>query len=196
MMKRTIRIVMAVMAMATLYAVTACAGSGKMEESHMKSDQMKSDQMKSDKMMDDKMAPKKMDTDKMMDKEMKDSGMSDDKMTKEKMHKDTMTAPMMSMLSGSDGHHATGKVTLAEEMGHYVLTLADIKVDKVPDGQVYLGKGGDRKAGIHLGMLKQFTGTVKFALPANADPAMYDSVIIYCEKFNVEIGRAPLAKKM
>ena len=201
MMKRTIRIMMTVMAMAMLYAVTACAGSGTMEERHMKSDQMKSDQMKSDQMksdqmMDDKMAPKKMGTDKMMDKEMKDSGMSGDKMMKDTMHEKTMAAPVMSMLSGSDGHHAAGTVTITEEMGHYVLTLADIKVDKVPDGQVYLSKGGDRMAGIHLGMLKQFTGTVKFALPANADPAMYDSVIIYCEKFNVEIGHAPLTKKM
>ena len=195
-MKRSIRLLVTMTALALLFAVTACAVSGKMEESQMKSDQMKSDQMKSDKMMDDKMAPQKMDTDKMMDKEMKDSSMSDDKMVKEKMHKETMAAPMMSMLAGSDGHHATGKVTLSREMGHYVLTLADIKVDKVPDGQVFLGKEGDRKAGIHLGMLKQFTGTVKFALPAEADPRVYDSVIIYCEKFNVEIGRAHFAKKM
>lgn len=81
-------------------------------------------------------------------------------------------------------------------MGTYILILADIKVDKVPDGRVYLARHGNRKAGIHLGVLKQFTGTVKFALPAEANPDMYGSVIIYCEEFDVEIGRALLAKQM
>ena len=101
----------------------------------MMKDSMQEDQMNKDRMHEDK-----------MDSGMKDSGMSDDKMMQEKMHKETMMAPMMSMLSGSDGHHAAGKVTLSEEMGKYVLTLADIKVDKVPDGQVYLSKGADRKS--------------------------------------------------
>ncbi len=185
-MKRVISLSVTSMALALLFALTACAGSEKMEDR----------QMKSEKTMDDKMTSNEMHSDKRMDSDMKASGMSNDKMMKEKMHKETMGAPMMSMLAGSDGHHAAGKVTLSWEMGHYVLTLADIKVDKVPDGQVFLGKEGDRKAGIHLGMLKQFTGTVKFALPAEADPQVYDSVIIYCEKFNVEIGRAHFAKKM
>lgn len=194
MMKKSIRLIVTVMAPTLLLAVTACAGSGKMEDRHvkdpMKSDQMKSEDMKSDPMKSDQMMDKK------MDDGMKDSGMSDETMTKEKMHKETMAAPMMSMLSGSDGHHATGKVSLSREMGTYVLTLADIKVDKVPDGHVYLAKDGDRKAGLHLGMLKRFTGTVTFALPAEAQPDMYDSVIIYCEKFDVEIGRAHFAKQM
>jgi hypothetical protein len=120
----------------------------------------------------------------------------DDTMKKENMHESTMAAPVMSMLSGSGGHHAAGTVTLSGEMGHYVLTFADISVDKVPDGHVYLGRGGDRKAGLHLGTLEQFAGTVTFALPAETDPGNYDSVIIYCEKFDVEIGRASLSKKM
>lgn len=124
---------------------------------------------------------------KMGNMEMKDDGMKGDAM---------MSDHRVAMLAGSDGHHAAGKVSFVEEMGKTTLVLSGIKVDKVPDGHVYLARNGDRKKGIDLGILKQFTGKVAFTLPADADPAAYDSVIIYCEKFNVEIGRAKFAKTM
>ena len=101
------------------------------------------------------------------------------------------------MLAGSDGHHAAGKVAFGMGMNNkHILTLSNIKVDKVPDGYVYLTKNGDRMHGVELGMLKQFTGTVSFDLPAGVNPDDYDSVVIWCKKFNVEIGRAYLPKKM
>ena len=67
---------------------------------------------------------------------------------------------------------------------------------KVPDGYVYLTKDADRMHGVELGMLKQFSGTVTYALPAGVNPDDYDSVVIWCKQFNVEIGRAYFAKKM
>lgn len=123
-------------------------------------------------------------TTKMMDKPMKDD-----------MH-GKMAAPMNDMLMGSDGHHASGKVAIAEGMNDTrVLTLSDIKVDKVPDGYVYLTRDADRMHGVELGMLKQFTGDISFDLPAGVNPDDYDSVVIWCKKFNVEIGRAYFSKK-
>ena len=123
-------------------------------------------------------------TTKMMDEPMKDD-----------MH-DKMAAPMNDMLMGSDGHHASGKVAIAEGMNDTrVLTLSDIKVDKVPDGYVYLTRDADRMHGVELGMLKQFTGDVSFDLPTGVNPDDYDSVVIWCKKFNVEIGRAYFSKK-
>jgi len=108
-----------------------------------------------------------------------------------------MQSTMDSMLSGSDGHHASGKVSFGMGMNNkHVLTLSDIKVDKVPDGYVYLTKNADRMDGVELGMLKQFSGTVSFDLPPNVNPDDYDSVVIWCKKFNVEIGRAYFSKKM
>jgi hypothetical protein len=107
-----------------------------------------------------------------------------------------MESNMNSMLSGSDGHHASGKVSFGMGMNNkHVLTLSDIKVDKVPDGYVYLTKNADRMHGVELGMLKQFSGTVSFDLPAGVKPDDYDSVVIWCKKFNVEIGRAYFSKK-
>ena len=43
-------------------------------------------------------------------------------------------------LHGSDGHHASGTARLDAT----TLTLTLEKVDRVPDGRVYLAIGGDR----------------------------------------------------
>ena len=108
-----------------------------------------------------------------------------------------MEPKMDSMLSGSDNHHASGKVSFGMGMNNkHVLTLSNIKVDKVPDGYVYLTQNGDHMHGVELGMLKQFSGTVSFDLPAGVNPDDYDSVVIWCKKFDVEIGRAYFSKKM
>jgi hypothetical protein len=95
------------------------------------------------------------------------------------------------MLAGIEGHNAAGKVTITKnESGKTVLILTDMKVDKVPDGRVYLGKNGDHKKGIEVGLLKKFTGTVQFPIPAGTNLDEYDSVVIWCKKFDVGIGRA------
>ena len=108
-----------------------------------------------------------------------------------------MESKMDSMLYGSDGHLASGTISFAMGMNNrQVLTLSDIKVDKVPDGYVYLTKNANRMHGVELGKLKQFSGTVSFDLPAGVNPDDYDSVVIWCKKFNVEIGRAYFHKKM
>ncbi len=113
----------------------------------------------------------------------KDKGMMQDK----KM----MGGEMTGMLMGAKDHHASGTVALINDMGgHTMLRLDNLKVDKVPDGHVYLAKDGDYTKGVELGKLTQFSGTVQYAIPANVNPADYNSVVIWCKKFSVEIGRA------
>ena len=107
-----------------------------------------------------------------------------------------MDAKMNNMLMGSDGHHASGMVAFGMDMNQHVLTLSDIKVDKVPDGYVYLTKDADHMHGVELGRLEQFSGTVTYAIPAGVNPDDYDSVVIWCKQFNVEIGRAYFSNKM
>lgn len=108
-----------------------------------------------------------------------------------------MDAAMDGMLVGSEGHHAAGKVTINGRMGSpSVLTLGDIDIDKVPDGYVYLTKGGDWMHGVELGRLNQFSGTVSFDVPPGVNTDDFDSVVVWCKKFNTEIGRASLPKKM
>jgi hypothetical protein len=158
----------AVLCLVVLGWVTACAGTGEM--------------MDKNKMVvkDDKMA---------MENAMPEDGMMEKKKEMEKKRH--------AMLKGSDGHHASGKVSFGMGMNNaQVLILSDIKVDRVPDGYVYLAKDGDWMHGVEVGMLKQFSGTVSFDLPADVNPDDYDTVVIWCKKFDVEIGRAAFSKKM
>lgn len=106
---------------------------------------------------------------------------------------DMMMSGKTGMLSGFPGHNASGKASLSKDsMGKAFLELTGIKVDKVPDGRVYLAKGGDHTKGIELGKLEKFTGDVRFAIPENTMLDDYDSVVIWCKKFDVGIGKATL----
>ena len=96
------------------------------------------------------------------------------------------------MLTGAGGHGAEGSVDLK---GHS-LTLSNITVDKVPDGRVYLANDANYESSVELGTLKQFSGTVNFSIPNNVNPDEYNSVLIWCKKFSVEIGHADLKTSM
>lgn len=108
-----------------------------------------------------------------------------------------MDKAMPAMLHGAGDHHAAGGIKIeTDKMGHATLVLSDIKVDKVPDGRVYLTRGADHKTGVELGKLNKFRGTVSFDVPPGVNPADYDSVVIWCKKFDVEIGRGTLDHTM
>lgn len=117
--------------------------------------------------------------------------MMEGKMTEGKMMEGERTAK----LSGAPGHNATGTVAITRDgNGHTLLSMTGLKVDRVPDGRVYLAKNGDYTKGVEVGKLTQFSGTVTFPIPANVRLEEYDSVVIWCRKFDVEIGRAFLGK--
>ncbi len=106
-----------------------------------------------------------------------------------------MAAMRTGMLAGAGSHYAAGTAYLTKDQsGHMTLNLTEIRVDRVPDGRVYLAKQGDYRTGIELGKLTQFSGTVDFPIPGTVNLEEYDSVVIWCKKFNVEIGRASLGK--
>ncbi len=113
------------------------------------------------------------------------------------MEKEKPTARRTGKLTGARNHQAAGTVALTiGKNGRSVLTLADIRVDRVPDGRVYLAKGGDYIRGVELGRLTRFSGTVEFPIPAGIDPTEYDGLVIWCKQFNVEIGHAIFDKEM
>lgn len=133
----------------------------------------------------------------------KDSSMAEPKKMMKKepngamMEKEKPTARRTAKLTGARNHQATGTAALTiGKNGRSVLTLADIRVDRVPDGRVYLAKGGDYIRGVELGRLTRFSGTVEFPIPAGIDPTEYDGLVIWCKQFNVEIGHAIFDKEM
>ncbi len=71
-----------------------------------------------------------------------------------------------------------------------------MKVDPVPDGRVYLAKDGDFKNGIELGKLEQFSGQVQYKIPADVNLKNFNGVVIWCKKFDVEIGHASFEMAM
>ena len=106
-----------------------------------------------------------------------------------------MAAIRTGMLTGAGSHQAAGMASVTKDQsGHKTLNLREIRVDQVPDGRVYLAKNGDYRTGIELGKLTQFSGTVDFPIPGTVNLEEYDSVVIWCKKFNVEIGRASFGK--
>ena len=97
-----------------------------------------------------------------------------------------MAAIRTGMLTGAGSHQAAGMASVTKDQsGHRTLNLTEIRVDQVPDGRVYLAKNGDYRTGIELGKLTQFSGTVDFPIPGTVNLEEYDSVVIWCEKFNV-----------
>ena len=116
----------------------------------------------------------------------------------------TASAASNRLASGGfhDGAHATrGTATVFQLAdGKKTLRLTDFATSNGPDVHVYLVAAGDAKdndtvtkAGfIDVGSLKGNIGDQNYDLPANADLSKYRAVTIWCKRFSVNFGTAPL----
>ena len=88
--------------------------------------------------------------------------------------------------------------------GKKTLRLTNFETSNGPDVHVYLVAAQDAKdndsvtkAGfVDLGSLKGNIGDQNYELPANADLAKYRAVTIWCKRFSVNFGTAPLNSSM
>ena len=111
------------------------------------------------------------------------------------------------LASGSfhDGAHKTSGTTLVLRLagGQRVLRLTNFATSNGPDVQVYLGKAADatdsdtvKSAGFtNLGPMKGNLGDQNYDIPADLDLAKHHSVTIWCQRFGVNFGTAPLSEK-
>jgi hypothetical protein len=84
--------------------------------------------------------------------------------------------------------------------GKQVLRFTDFETSNGPDVQVYLVAAEDandndtvKKAGfIHLAALKGNVGDQNYDLPSDIDYNKYKAVTIWCRRFGVNFGTAPL----
>lgn len=84
--------------------------------------------------------------------------------------------------------------------GHRVLRLTEFATSNGPDVRVYLVAAPDagdnetvKKAGfVELGKLKGTEGDQNYELPADLDLSKYRAVTIWCRRFSVNFGTAPL----
>ena len=101
----------------------------------------------------------------------------------------------------SGAHETKGTATVFQLAdGKKTLRLTNFETSNGPDVHVYLVAATDAKdndavtkAGyVDLGSLKGNIGDQNYELPANADLAKYRAVTIWCKRFSVNFGTAPL----
>lgn len=99
-----------------------------------------------------------------------------------------MSTRIGQLVGGDDAHPASGKVVLDE----IVLKLEDVNITEAPDGRVILAKDFDEASGARLGALQGFTGSHDYMIPEDVNSTEYNTVLIWCDQFNVPIGKVQL----
>lgn len=96
---------------------------------------------------------------------------------------------------GVDGHAGTGIATVVEEpSGIRQLTFTEFDIDPGPGVVVWLTRDAEQLDDrVELGSLKGNVGNQQYELPANADLAKYDTVVLYCTPFTVRMAVAELS---
>ena len=103
-------------------------------------------------------------------------------------------------------HATSGTATITEDNhGARILTLKGFKTGAGPALHLYLWKAenvGDNGAArklvasknyLDLGALKSVSGTQTYAVPKDIDLWQYLAVGVWCDKFDVNFGTAPLS---
>jgi hypothetical protein len=97
-------------------------------------------------------------------------------------------------------HDTKGKANVYRVDGHYVLRLTDFETSNGPDVRVYMVAANDaidsdsvKSAGfVELGKLKGNIGDQNYQIPDDLDLQKYRAVTIWCARFGVNFGTAPL----
>jgi len=117
-------------------------------------------------------------------------------------------APSMAVSSGrfhTNAHKTQGLATIYRlEDGRRIVRLTEFATSNGPDVRVYLvaasdvqGEAAAKQAGfVDLGALKGNIGDQNYDVPADLDLNRYRAVSIWCRRFSVNFGAAPLAEVM
>lgn len=101
-------------------------------------------------------------------------------------------------------HETRGTATIYQfQDGKRVLRFTEFATSNGPDVQVYLVAAPDasdnetvtRAGFVHLAALKGNVGDQNYDLPAGVDLTRYQAVTIWCRRFGVNFGTAPLARQ-
>jgi Electron transfer DM13 len=107
------------------------------------------------------------------------------------------------LLSGqfrSYAHETTGTASVHDLGGRRLLRLTGFSTSNGPDVRVFLVAANDamddetvtRAGFVELGKLKGTQGDQNYDIPASVDLDKYRAVTIWCHRFNVNFGTAPL----
>lgn len=94
--------------------------------------------------------------------------------------------------SGQSGHVTKGNVTVEKTANGVVVVLQDnFDFDGAPDPKLGFGKNGYVPA-TKFSVLKANKGKQVYELPGSIDPARYNEIWVWCERFSVPLGVAKL----
>lgn len=99
-------------------------------------------------------------------------------------------------LVGAGGYQSAGRVELSSSDGIATLAFVDAAIQNGPSLSVYLTPraGGSTLSGaLKLGQLKAQNGDFSYEIPSGTDPAGFGGVLIWCDRFAVPFGTAPLS---
>ncbi|WP_342077499.1 DM13 domain-containing protein [Yoonia sp. SS1-5] len=91
--------------------------------------------------------------------------------------------------TGVNNHVVTGTAEIA---GNQVNLLDDFTFDGAPDPKIALGKDGDYDPATLMGKLENYNGASSFTIPDGINPDDYNEVWVWCERFSVGLGVAPI----
>jgi hypothetical protein len=95
--------------------------------------------------------------------------------------------------TGVEGHRVAGAANLiANPDGSHLLQFPDLDAENGPDLFVWLRAGGEGGEILDLGMLKGNIGNQEYVIPADVDVSSFDTAVIWCRRFSVGFGEAPL----
>jgi electron transfer DM13 len=100
-------------------------------------------------------------------------------------------------------HKTEGVATIYDLDGKRVLRLTDFKTSNGPDVHVYLVAAPDARDNatvdnaefIDLGTMKGNIGDQNYDVPNTADLGKYRAATIWCKRFHINFGTAPLTTK-
>jgi Electron transfer DM13 len=94
----------------------------------------------------------------------------------------------------SGEHTTTGTVRRLTVDGKTILRFEDLSTSNGPDVHVYLSPGADGYAdgAINIATLKGNKGNQNYEIPGDVDLSKFRSVVIWCKRFSVAFGQAPL----
>ncbi|MEL6476170.1 MAG: DM13 domain-containing protein [Pseudomonadota bacterium] len=95
--------------------------------------------------------------------------------------------------TGDSNHVTKGGVEVVKgDDGWEIVLKSDFWFDGAPDPRVGFGKGGKFVDPTDFEPLRQNAGEQVYKVPAEIDPAEFDTVFIWCRKFSVPLGHAAL----
>lgn len=94
---------------------------------------------------------------------------------------------------GVGGHGARGSVQIIKNGKAIAVRFSkDLLFDRVPDAWLAFGKNGRFSAATYVASIKRNNGSQTIKIPAKYADGTYDTLFIWCRKFNVGIGSAKL----